>query len=180
MKTRIPLLLFALVAELPAAQAEGQVNVYTSCKEALIRPLLDRFTESSGIEVRVLSANAGALLSRLQREGRNSPADLLLTVDAGNLSRAKEAGVLQSLQSEFLDTTIPDTYRDPEGYWYGLSQRARVIFRSKGRVAEDALDSYADLSDPVWRGKVCIRSSDPLKQKAKIYDRKIFQAHPAV
>lgn len=142
-----------------ALQAAEEVNVYSARKEVLIAPLLERFTQQTGIQVNLLSADAGALLTRLQNEGRNSPADMLLTVDAGNLHRAREADVLQPIESEYLQQQVPAALRDPDGYWYGLSVRARVIFRSRDRVAEDAIQSYEDLADPKWNNKVCIRSS---------------------
>ncbi|MEM9300476.1 MAG: Fe(3+) ABC transporter substrate-binding protein [Pseudomonadota bacterium] len=168
MKTKSVLLALALLATATPCLADGEVNVYTSRKEALILPLFDRFTELSGIEVRILSANAGALISRLESEGRNSPADVLLTVDAGNLHRAREAGVLRTTTSAALESAIPTTYRDPEGYWFGLSQRARVIFRSTERVGADAIDSYADLADPTIKGSLCIRSSSNIYNQSLV------------
>ncbi|KAB7623935.1 Fe(3+) ABC transporter substrate-binding protein [Alkalilimnicola sp. S0819] len=158
----------AATAVLVPAQAAEQVNVYSSRQEVLIRPALDRFTEQTGIQVRLLSAGAGALLTRLQNEGRNTPADLLLTVDAGNLHRAKEAGVLRSIESKVLNERLPATYRDPDGQWYGLSQRARVIFRARDRVPEGAIDSYADLADPRWKGRICIRSSSNIYNQSLV------------
>lgn len=148
--------------------AAEQVNVYSARKEVLIAPLLERFTQATGIEVNLLSADAGALLSRLQNEGRNTPADMLLTVDAGNLHRAREADVLQALESEQLQEQVPVALRDPDGYWYGLSVRARVIFRSKDRVAEDAIGRYEDLADPKWKNKVCIRSSSNIYNQSLV------------
>ncbi|MFO8154873.1 MAG: Fe(3+) ABC transporter substrate-binding protein [Thiohalospira sp.] len=144
------------------------LNLYSARKEALIKPLLDRFTEESGIEVNLLTAKAGALLSRLENEGRNTPADVLITVDAGNLHQAKEADVLQSLESEKLDSAIPETYRDPDGHWYGLSQRARVIFTHRDRVDEGAIETYADLADPEWEGRICIRSSENIYNQSLV------------
>ncbi|MGM0476932.1 MAG: Fe(3+) ABC transporter substrate-binding protein [Pseudomonadota bacterium] len=144
------------------------MNLYSARKEALIKPLLDRFTEESGIEVNLLTAKAGALLSRLENEGRNTPADVLITVDAGNLHQAKEADVLQSLESEKLDSAIPETYRDPDGHWYGLSQRARVIFTHRDRVDEGAIETYADLADPEWEGRICIRSSENIYNQSLV------------
>jgi len=136
------------------------INVYSARKEDLIAPLLDRFTEQSGIEVRLLTAKAGALLSRLESEGQNTPADLLITVDAGNLHRAKEAGVLQPVESTTLEERIPSNLRDVDNQWFGLSQRARVIFAHTERVEDGAINSYADLADPKFKDRICIRSSD--------------------
>ncbi len=150
----------ATVAVLPAAAlAAGEVNIYSYRKEVLIKPLLDKFTESTGINVNLVSGKADALLERLKSEGANSPADVLLTVDAGRLIRATNAGVLQPVTSKTLEAEIPAQYREPGGHWYGLSIRSRVIFRAKDRVPAGAITSYAELADPKWKGKICIRSS---------------------
>ncbi len=146
--------------ETAADQGDTTLNVYSARKEDLIKPLLERFTDETGIEVKLLTAGAGALLSRLESEGRNTPADLLITVDAGNLQRAKDAGIFQSIESETLNENIPANLRDVDNQWFGLSQRARVIFTHAERVEEGAITSYADLADPKFKGKVCIRSSD--------------------
>lgn len=151
--------LVLVVAGSGVAQAADPVNVYSARKEVLIRPLLDRFTEKTGIEVNLISADAGALLQRLKREGRNTPADVLITVDAGNLVRAKEADVLQPAETPALNKHVPDAYQDPEGHWHGLSLRARVIFRSKERTEPGAIERYEELDDEQWRDRVCIRSS---------------------
>jgi iron(III) transport system substrate-binding protein len=139
--------------------AQGEVNVYSARQEALIKPLMDRFTEETGIRVNIVSARADALLQRLQSEGRNTPADVLITVDAGNLRSAVEAGVLQPIRSATLEAAIPESYRDPEGQWYGLSMRARPIMYVKGKVDPANLSTYEDLADPRWRGRICVRSS---------------------
>lgn len=151
----------ATLTALPALQAVAaeEVNIYSYRKEVLIKPLLDQFTEATGITVNLVSGSADALLERLKAEGANSPADVLLTVDAGRLIRATDAGVLQPVSSKVLEQTIPAQYREPDGHWFGLSIRSRVIFRSKDRVPEGAITAYADLADPKWKGKVCIRSS---------------------
>ncbi|WP_435099882.1 Fe(3+) ABC transporter substrate-binding protein [Arhodomonas sp. AD133] len=163
----LPVLLAASAFAATAAE-DASVNVYSARKEVLIRPLLDRFTEETGIEVNLLSAGSGALLSRLQNEGRNTPADVLITVDAGNLHRAREAGVLQPVSSDTLDEAVPDSLRDPEGYWYGLSQRARVIFYARDRVEPDALTTYEDLADERWDDRLCIRSSNNIYNQSLV------------
>ncbi|MCF7983712.1 MAG: Fe(3+) ABC transporter substrate-binding protein [Thiohalocapsa sp.] len=150
----------ATVLSVPGiAAAAEEVNLYSARKEALIKPLLDRFTEETGIEVNLVTGKADALLQRLISEGANSPADLLLTVDAGNLHRAKEAGVTQEIASETLTEAVPATYRDPEGHWVGLSLRARPIMYVEGEVDPAELSTYEDLADPKWKGRICIRSS---------------------
>lgn len=139
--------------------AGGEVNLYSARKENLIKPLLDRFTAETGIEVNLVTGKASALLKRLQAEGRNTPADLFLTVDAGRLHVAKQAGLLQPVESEVLLAAIPAHLRDRDNQWFGLSKRARVIVYSKQRVKPEMLSTYEDLADPKWKGRICIRSS---------------------
>ncbi len=141
------------------AQAAGEVNLYSARKEALIKPLLERFTQQTGISVNLVTGKADALIKRLQSEGRNTPADLLITTDAGRLYRAKASGLLQTVDSRVLATAVPEQYRDPDGQWYGLSLRARTILFHRQRVSPDDLSTYEDLADPKWKGRICIRSS---------------------
>jgi iron(III) transport system substrate-binding protein len=141
------------------ALAAGEVNLYSARKEDLIKPLLDRFTAQTGIQVNLVTGKADALLQRLQSEGINSPADLLITVDAGNLHRAKTAGVTQPIDSDAIDDAVPPPYRDPEGHWVGLSLRARPIMYAKGKVDPGELSTYEALAGPEWKGRICIRSS---------------------
>jgi iron(III) transport system substrate-binding protein len=150
------------------ASASGEVNLYSARKEQLIKPLLDRFTEETGISVNLVTGKADALLKRLETEGRNTPADLLITTDAGRLHRAKDAGVLQPVTSETLDTAIPENLRDPEGYWFGLSQRARPIFYVKGKVDPSELSTYEDLASEKWKGRICIRSSSNIYNQSLV------------
>ena len=163
--TMAALPLFALFAS-PAAMLPGvaaadeEVNLYSARKEDLIQPLLDRFTEQTDIKVNLVTGKADALLQRLKSEGINSPADLLLTVDAGNLHRAKDAGLTQPIESKAIEEAVPATYRDPEGHWVGLSLRARPIMYVNGEVDPEALSTYEALADPQWKGRICIRSSD--------------------
>lgn len=154
-KTLAAMLLLTFTLDALAAE----VNVYSGRKEQLIKPLLDRFTEQTGIKVNLVTAKADKLLTRLQNEGRNTPADLFITVDAGRLHRAKEAGVLAKVESDVLKEAVPKHLRDPDGHWVGLSQRARVIFYAKDRVDPGELSSYEDLADPRWKKRICIRGS---------------------
>ncbi|MGM0676628.1 Fe(3+) ABC transporter substrate-binding protein [Ectothiorhodospira marina] len=148
----------ALTLPLPLF-ANDEVNVYSARQEALIKPLMDEFTEETGIRVNIVSARADTLLQRLRSEGRNTPADVLITVDAGNLHNAKEAGVLRPVDSEVLKEAIPESLRDPEGYWYGLSMRARPIMYVTGEVDPEQLSTYEALADEQWQQRICIRSS---------------------
>ena len=148
------------VAKAEATPADGQtVTIYSSRNEQLIQPLLDRYTEQTGVKVELVTDKDGPLMARLQAEGKNTPADMLLTVDAGNLWQAAEQGLLQPVSSSVLEANVPSKYRDPEGQWTGLSLRARTIFYDPSKVSADQLSTYADLADPKWKGKLCLRTS---------------------
>lgn len=136
-----------------------EVNVYSGRKEKLIKPLLDRFTEQTGIKTNLVTAKADKLLTRLKNEGRNTPADIFITVDAGRLYRAKQAGVFATIESDVLKKAVPAHLRDPENQWVGLSQRARVIFYAKDRVNPAELSTYEDLANDRWSKRICIRGS---------------------
>lgn len=144
----------------PAAAANGAVNLYSARQEALIKPLLDRFTEETGIEVNLVTGSADALIKRLEVEGENTPADMLITVDAGRLHRAKEAGLFRAVESGRLEERVPAHLRDDDNQWFGLSQRARVVAYSTERVDPEELSTYAALADDKWNDRICIRSSD--------------------
>jgi iron(III) transport system substrate-binding protein len=153
------LALSALCAVLLApglAAAQGEVNVYSYREQKLIHPLLEAFTKDTGIKVNVISASSG-LEQRIKTEGTNSPADLLLSVDIARLQDAENMGITQPIKSDVVDKAIAPQYRDPKGHWLGLAMRARVVYASKERVKQDAI-TYEDLSDPKWKGKICIRS----------------------
>ena len=139
------------------ALANGEVNVYSYRQPFLIKPMFDAFTKETGIQVNVVFDDKG-LVERLKQEGRNSPADLIFTVDIGRLQDAVEAGVTQAVDDEALQQNIPAQFRDPNGHWYGLTLRTRVLTTSKERVPEGAIKRYEDLADPQWQGKICSRS----------------------
>ncbi len=146
----------------------NELNLYSARKEKLIKPLLDKFTQQTKIKVNLVTGKADALLKRLQIEGKNSPADIFITTDAGRLHRAQEAGVLQSIQSDLLDKVIPANLREPDGFWYGLSQRARPIFYVKDRVKPEELSTYEALADEKWKGSICIRSSSNIYNQSLV------------
>ena len=149
-------LMLALAGGLPAAaSAEQVVNVYSYRQPTLIQPLFDAFTARTGIEVRAVFADNG-LVERLAQEGRNSPADLLLTSDVGRLVEAANRGLAQPVTSEVILADVPANLRDPENRWFGLTMRARVVYASKERAPVTAI-SYEELADPKWRGKICMR-----------------------
>lgn len=136
-----------------------EVNVYSARKEALILPLLKKFEAETGIGFNLITAKADALLKRLEAEAQSTPADVFITTDAGRLQRAREAGVLQPVNNPVLEARIPEHLRDKDNYWFGLSQRARVIFYAKDRVDPADLSTYEALVDDRWNKKICIRSS---------------------
>ena len=135
------------------------LTVYSARNEQLLKPLLDQFTKATGTQVQLLTANEGALLARLNAEGASTPADVLITVDAGNLWQAAQQNLLQAVASPVLEKNIPAHLRDPAKQWFGMSVRARTIVYSNARVSTNTLSTYEDLADPKWRGKLCLRSS---------------------
>ncbi|MZR29073.1 Fe(3+) ABC transporter substrate-binding protein [Sneathiella litorea] len=159
LKFAAPLALAAVALTSIATPAlSEEVNLYSTRQESLIRPILDEFEKDTGIKVNVVFAKSG-MLERLKSEGMNSPADAVLTVDISRIAAHEKAGVLQPIESEKLNANIPSHYRDPNGEWYGLSARSRVLFYSKDRVKPSELSTYEDLADPKWKGRICVRSS---------------------
>lgn len=150
------------LSSLNTVYAAEVVNVYSAREEQLIKPLLDAFSQDSGIQVNLVTADDDPLLERLKREGANSPADLLITADAGRLYRAAEQGSLQTIPSAKLQQAIPANLRDPQNRWFGLTYRARVIFYNKATVNPKELSTYENLADPKWAGRICVRSSNSI------------------
>jgi iron(III) transport system substrate-binding protein len=148
----------AMALGVPGALAE-EVNLYSSRHYDTDVALYARFTDETGIEVNLIEGNEDELIERIKAEGRNSPADVLITVDAGRLWRADQAGILQPVSSAVLDERIPANLRHPDGKWFGFSQRLRVIVYAKDRVDPSEITTYEDLAGPKWRGRVCMRSS---------------------
>jgi iron(III) transport system substrate-binding protein len=146
----------ACVTSSPRADAAGEVNIYSYRQPYLIEPLLKKFSEETGIEANIVFAEKG-LIERVDAEGRNSPADVVLTTDIGNLSQAVASGIAQPIESETVRRAVPVAYRGEHNEWIGLTVRARVVYASKDRVKQDTI-TYEDLADPKWRGRICIRS----------------------
>lgn len=161
MKRLLPMLVAAtLLTGHPVAAAEPTVlNLYSSRHYQTDEALYENFTKKTGIKVNRIEANEDALLERLRNEGARSPADVLVTVDAGRLWRAEQMGLFQPVRSKALEERIPAELRHPEGLWFSFSVRARPIFYAKGTVNPAAIKDYEDLADPRWKGKVCVRSS---------------------
>jgi iron(III) transport system substrate-binding protein len=160
----------AVLAHGLPAQAQGEVNIYTARHYQTDDALYDGFTEKTGIRVNRIEGESDALIERIKSEGQNSPADVFITVDAGRLWRAEEAGLFQAIDSEELTAAIPEHLRHPDGQWFGFSTRARLIYYDKTKIQPGEITTYEDLADPKWKGKVCIRSS------SNVYNQSLLSA----
>jgi len=152
------LFLISLFAAPVLSHAE-EVIVYSARIEQLIKPLFDAFTRETGIPVKFTTDKEGALLARLIAEGKKTPADVLITTDAGNLWEAARQGLLKPVTSSILTANIPEHLRDPQGQWFGLTVRARTIVYNTRKVKPDELSTYEDLADPKWKQRLCLRTS---------------------
>ncbi|MET4133452.1 iron(III) transport system substrate-binding protein [Porphyrobacter sp. MBR-155] len=141
------------------AASTGEVNLYSSRHYDTDLALYEDFTCNTGIKVNRIEADADALIERIRSEGEFSPADILITVDAGRLWRAEEAGVLAPVESAVLTERLPAHLRHPDGLWFGLSTRARIIIYNKAAGKPEGLATYADLANPAFKGDICMRSS---------------------
>lgn len=157
---------FALVASV--AHAADELVIYSARNEQLIKPLFDAYAAETGTKIRFITDKEGPLLERLKAEGANTPADMLITVDAGNLWLAAKEGVLAKLDSATLKANVPAHLRDPDGQWYGLSIRARTIVYNPKRVKPAELSTYEDLAGPEWKGRLCLRTSK------KVYNQSLI------
>ena len=141
-----------------AAQPQA-VTVYSARIEALLKPTLDEYTKQTGVKINLLTDSGGALTERLAAEGASTPADVLITVDVGNLWNVAERGLFQKGDSPALNANVPANFRDPGNRWWGLSERSRTIFYAADRVKPEQLSTYEDLAGPKWKGKLCLRTS---------------------
>jgi iron(III) transport system substrate-binding protein len=151
--------LFATGLLTSCGRAPAELVVYSSRNEQLIKPMFDRYTAETGQAIKFATDDAGPLIERLAAEGPNSPADVLITVDAGDLWLAAQRGLLQPVKSATLEANIPAHLRDAEGRWFGISVRARTIVYSSERVQPAQLSTYAALAEEKWRGRLCLRTS---------------------
>ncbi len=166
---RIFVVLFLVIAGGQVfATEENVVNIYSSRQSQLIKPVLKAFTKDTGIKVNLITGKDDTLIERIRREGINSRADILLTADAGRLSRAKQAKIFQPIKSAKLLRNIPANLRDPDNTWFGLTYRSRVIFYSKSRINPGQLSTYEDLADPKWKGRICVRSSNSIYNQSLV------------
>ena len=142
------------------AVAEGELNLYSSRHYDTDERLYSDFTDMTGITINRIEGNADELIARIEAEGVNSPADILLTVDTSRLERAKDAGVLQAVDSDVLEAKIPAAMQDSDNKWFGFSQRARIFFYDKTEVTNPPM-TYVDLADPAYEGKICLLYTSP-------------------
>ncbi|MEL6495937.1 MAG: Fe(3+) ABC transporter substrate-binding protein [Cyanobacteria bacterium J06623_7] len=151
-----------------ASVNNGQVNIYSSRHYNTDDQLYDGFTEKTGISINLIEGKDDELIERIKSEGENSPADILITVDAGRLWRAAEAGVFAPVESAVLEEKIPEHLQDPENLWFGYSKRARVIIYNKDKIDPSQLTTYEDLADPKWKGKFIVRSSSNIYNQSLV------------
>src|SRR5690606_7184044 len=140
-------------------QAADDIVVYSSRIDELIKPVFDKYTEQTGVNIKFITDKEAPLMARLKAEGANTPADLLITVDAGNLWQAEQMDILQAFNSETIKENIPAQYRSSHDKWTGLSLRARTIAYSTDRVSPEELSTYEALADKNWEGRLCLRTS---------------------
>tara|TARA_B100001540_G_scaffold41741_1_gene37078 strand:- start:4634 stop:5587 length:954 start_codon:yes stop_codon:yes gene_type:complete len=145
-----------------------ELTIYTSRQPQLLEPILEKFSEETGIQVNLLSGNAQELMERIVIEGDKSKADIFMTVDAGVLWQAAERNIFSETKSEVLEANIPSYLRDPSGMWFGLSKRARTIVYSSDQFSESDFSTYEDLANSKWKGKLCLRTSK------KVYNRSLI------
>jgi iron(III) transport system substrate-binding protein len=154
------LALLLALPSLASAQPRGDIAVYSARHYDSDRRLYDAFTRETGIRIRLIEGDADQLVERIRTEGANSPADVLITVDAARLARAKEAGVTQALHSAVIDARVPEGLRDADGHWFAVSKRARIVMYDRQRGAPEGLTRYEDLADPRFRGQICVRAAN--------------------
>ena len=155
----LALTLAACAFALSATAQENVVNIYSSRHYKTDEALYEGFTKLTGIKTNRIEGGEDALIERVKNEGPRSPADVLITVDAGRLWRAEQLGLFQPVKSPVLEARIPENLRDPGGQWFGFSLRARVIAYNKAKVRPDEIQTYEELAEPKWKGRVCMRSS---------------------
>lgn len=159
MWTRVLLIVFTGLLFLGCSHDDQVVNVYSGRHYQVDEDLFRAFTEKTGIRVNLVKADTDQLLNRLEMEGANSPADLLITADAGRLVTAAATGLLQPIVSDFIQESIPVSLRDPENRWVAMTKRARVIVYHNDRIRSEDLSTYEALAEPEWEGRVLVRSS---------------------
>jgi len=153
------LLSLTFILSAPVFAADPELVVYSARKEHLVKEVFETYEKETGVKIKYITGKAAVLLQKILSEGSSTPADILLTVDAGNLWHAAQKGVLAPVESQILANNIPSHYRDPENRWFGLSIRARTLVYNTDRVTPDELNSYADLADKTWKNRLLLRTS---------------------
>ncbi len=153
------------------SDSDDEIVLYSARSHYGEEEPFERYAEDTGTDLRLRGGSASELYERLRSEGENTPADILITVDAANLWRAKEAGLLQPVSTPALEKAVPEDLRDPDGAWYGLTLRARTIMRSEERVGPDEVTTYEGLGDPRWKGRLCLRSGTSEYNVSFVADR---------
>lgn len=152
----------------PQSDLKGEINIYSSRHYNTDSELYDNFTKETRIKVNLIEGKDDELIERIKSEGANSPADLLITVDAGRLWRADQAGIFAVVNSQIIKDKIPENLRHPEGHWFGFTKRARVIMYNINKIKPEQLSTYEDLADPKWRGKIIVRSSSNIYNQSLV------------
>ena len=165
---RLLIVIAACLGPVWPSLADEVVNVYSARHYDTDDELIQRFTEETGIKVNLIEGKSDTLLARIKQEGDLSPADVFITVDAGRLRMAEDQGIFQPTRSKVLEARLPESVRHPEGLWFGLTKRARVIVAAEDRVPSDLELDYEDLTDPAWKGRVLIRSSSNIYNQSLV------------
>lgn len=158
---------FVMLALLSSSAIAAEIVVYTARNEQLIKPLFDQYKKETGVDIKFVTDKEGPLMQKMKTEGANGAADILLTVDAGNLWQATNEGLLKPINSKILNKNIPEHLRDPKGHWYGFSVRARTVFYNKEKVKPADLSTYEDLATAKWNKRLCLRTSN------KVYNQSL-------
>jgi iron(III) transport system substrate-binding protein len=159
--------IIALLIAISSSAFAEEIVVYTARNEQLIKPLFDLYKKETGVDIKFVTDKEGPLMQKLKTEGATSPADILLTVDAGNLWQAANEDLLKPVDSKILKENIPAHLRDPKNRWFGFSVRARTIFYNKEKVKPESLSTYEDLATAKWNKKLCLRTSN------KVYNQSL-------
>ncbi len=167
MAKQLFLIIFSFTLFISCSETD-EVNIYSSRHYDTDLELYEQFTEETGIEINLIEGSSDELIERMRNEGINSPADVMITVDAGRLWRAKEADILQPLNSDYLNSVVPEQLRDTDDLWVGLSKRVRGIIYNREAVDTEELKGYMDLADEKWSERICVRSSNNIYNQSLV------------
>ena len=154
------LMAFGMLMGVVTPALASDLVIYSARADNLLKPIVAKYEQQTGVKIKLVNDKAGVLIEKIKAEGANTPADLLITVDGGNLWQAAQENILRPVNSKVLETNIPPQFQDPQNRWFGMSVRARTIFYNPTKINPSQLSTYADLSTPKWKGKLCLRTSD--------------------